>query len=179
MEKKKEIITKEIFIEEQRKLFKQETLLLFLVVLPLFSVLLLCISFVFSSPWLVFGILESLWIAVLTVAYGKIIKQWNGIKKGEFCVMQDTLQGSSPGHGTHSTSTISKPYTLYFSTYGKYAVPTHNYTWSKDFSATDEDVYNRACKGDTFYIFLSGKTILAAYNTKVFEYVEHCTKEDC
>ena len=183
MEKRKEIVTKEIFVAEKRKLFTKSMLQLSLFLLPLFSVGFLVCALYSPYPWIVFGILETVFLSILIVfGYIPQIKNWSRIKTNNFFVTQDILLSSVEGQHTKRSipSLTSKyiPYTLYFSKHGKYYVPPLNYTWSKEFKATDEDVYNRACNGDTFILFITGKTILEAYNTKAFEYKETFVKED-
>ena len=171
-EKRKEIITKKEFIVRQRKQTWNSLWLITLLVIPLFTVLLVFIAFTLCNHWILFAVLETLLlVALICFGYVPSIRTWRQIQKGNLRITEDTLQGSTPGHGTHSSG-FAKYYTLRFSTYGKYQIPPHNYMWSKEFQATDEDVYNRACEGDTFYLFMVGKTILEAYNTKTFEYKE-------
>ena len=178
MEKRKEIITKEIFVAEKRKLFTKSMLQLSLFLLPLFSVGFLVCALYSPYPWIVFGILETIFLSILIVfGYIPQIKNWSRIKTNNFFVKQDILLSSTEGRKA-TRHNPGKPYTLRFSKYGKYNIPPLNYTWSKEFKATDEDVYNRACNGDTFILFITGKTILEAYNTKAFEYKETFVKED-
>lgn len=172
MEPRKEIITKEIFIQERKKFFYHSHVT-HLVLFVVFSGLILCFSFMFRYPWIVFGILWTVFMFfLLFYSYIPSIKEWSKIRKGEFRVFKDTLIGSREGQGNNPTNLFFKPYALYFSTYGKYELPPRNYTWSKNFCATDQDVYNRACKGDTFYLFMIGKTILSVYNCKTFQFKE-------
>ncbi len=181
MEKRKEIITRELFIANKRKLFHKSMWQLSLLILPLFSAVILISALYSPYPWVVFGILETIFLSVLIVfGYIPEIKNWKRIKTNNFSVTQDILLSSAEGRHTkrQTTSLTYKPYALHFSKYGKYDVPPLNYTWSKEFKATDEDVYNRACNGDTFILFMVGKTIVEVYNTKVFEYKGTCVKED-
>ena len=177
MEKQKEIITKEIFVTEKRKLFTKSMLQLSILIFPVFSAVILVCALYSPYPWIVFGILETVFLSILIVfGYIPQIKNWSRIKTNNFFVTQDILLSSVEGQHTKRSipSLTSKyiPYTLYFSKHGKYYVPPLNYTWSEGFKATDEDVYNRACNGDTFILFMVGKTIVEVYNTKVFEYKE-------
>ncbi len=178
MEKRKEIITCKRFIAERKKRFTKSMLLLSLLILPLFSVGFLVCALYSPYPWIVFGILETIFLSLLIVfGYIPQIKNWSRIKTNNFFVTQDILLSSVEGqHTKRATPSLTSkyiPYTLCFSKHGKYYVPPLNYTWSKEFKATDEDVYNRACNGDTFILFMVGKTIVEVYNTKVFEYKEN------
>ena len=101
MEKRKEIITKEIFVAEKRKLFTKSMLLLSLFLLPLFSVGFLVCALYSPYPWIVFGILETVFLSILIVfGYIPQIKNWSRIKTNNFSVAQDILLSSVEGQHT-------------------------------------------------------------------------------
>lgn len=116
----------------------------------------------FSISWLVLAILES------TI----VISMYYKLKKGHFRVQTDLLTGSSDRNIFRSFGYFYKSYTLNFQKNGKYRVPEGKlYRWSKNFSTDAQGVYNRAIAGDTFYVVAWHRNyIIAAYNTRLFEY---------
>ncbi len=178
----KEIITAEKIVCEERKKFleKAKTAIALLIILALL------ITF---TLWLFIGVLKThLWVLALPiVALGGFVvvhclltvldryAKYHHLKNGCFRVTTDALINCKKmprdGRKRH-------PHTFWFKTYGKHTLDTTmHYHTSKNFTMSDDGVFNTAVMGDTFYLVLNEKEkILQVYNTKFFEWEEDAEK---
>ena len=174
---KKEVITVKNIVQEERKKF------LVTAKSSLFCAMFTAFMIAFLL-WLFIGVLKTrLWVLALPiVAFGGFVvvhyclltvldryAKYHHLKNGCFRVTTDVLINCKkmPRDGRKRY-----PHTFWFKTYGEHALDTTmHYHTSKNFTMSDDGVFNTAIIGDTFFLVLNKKEkILQIYNTKFFEY---------
>ncbi len=114
-------------------------------------------------------------IAMLTIQTVQTWRKRRMAKKQTFQVVLDRLKssGADVEYGP-GMSKNGRRWCLDFVSFGVYTIPKNRYyTWSKVCSMSDEGICNAALPNDTFYIVTeNGRTVLAVYNTKFFEYMQ-------
>lgn len=173
-----EIIQKDV-MRQIRKSWHTTTILM--------SLLILCCILLpqFTDPSVPIELFQLLlfWALALLCTYIRVrtlvisIRQYRHVKSGRFRIVTDRVVGIEEKqiYGRHNTAAMfNKPYRLHFACYGTYHVSygkTHE--WSKKFCLSDDGVYRYAHIDDEFYLVTTdGKTILEAYNKRLFELAE-------
>lgn len=111
--------------------------------------------------------------AMIFVAVCDSVKLFIIISKERYRIASDTVIRMKGKEGHRPASTFYKPYRLFFSVYGEYAIGAENHPWSEKFCLSDTGVYLYSAIGDAFYLVVTGKgKILAAYNKKLFDLQE-------
>lgn len=97
------------------------------------------------------------------------------VNQNQWTIVTDELVEKTPGR-RGGRYTIYKPHILRFATYGKYHIPEgRHYKWSQFYDMFARDVFHSSHIGETFMlVHLAGrqKTIVVAYNTRLFELAE-------
>ena len=103
---------------------------------------------------------------------------FDNFRSGNYTIVKDVLRGSDNNFHENKSKYFTgneSEHILYFENYGKYAIPSTSYTWSRDFSMNSTAVYNQSVSGNIFYLVVmkheDGKrNILYAYDTDLFEW---------
>ena len=186
----KEILTQEMIMQDLKKEYSQNIkgCVIGLVVFIVFALVMGSVIYAMASkdkaPALMI-ILTVLFCITFLFFVGYIIWQKLLIKNIKLQITTDKLvqiteKGSYPvsyfvhlfcngniGHAPYI------PYYLYFSEYGKFAIPLQNYIWSETFACTDKGVYYTSKIGDEFYLAISGRKIVRVYNKRLFQLKEN------
>ncbi len=179
----KEILTREIIQKDgmRQALHGCRSTLLFV---PILVLCYLVVALLTDSSAPIFAVARIFFLAMalffvylfiaMLVFYGRLYVR---MKQGRFRIVTDRVVGMEEKqiYGRHNTAAMfNKPYRLHFACYGTYHVSygkTHE--WSKKFCLSDDGVYRYAHVDDEFYLVTTdGKTILEAYNKRLFELAE-------
>lgn len=145
--------------------------LLFLIIANLFGQFLKSVDLSPNWAWAPFGIL----MAGLALTMAKTIWDIVRVRRHQYVLAKDSvvdkIERKSKGRYGH------QPYTLIFNIHTKFYIPRcDNYAWSAWYCMNDKEVFDSTDLGDVFLLVgLGGKTILLAYNLKLFAFAEETT----
>lgn len=182
----KEILTREIIIKDLKKEYSKniKSFVIGLVIFAVFTLIMESVIYAMASkdkaPALMI-ILTVLFCITFLLFVGYIIWQKLLIKNIKLQITTDKLVQITESdyrvypffrHSRLHINASHTPYYLYFSEYGKFAIPLQNYNWSKAFACTDKGVYYTSKIGDEFYLAISGGKIVRVYNKRLFQLKE-------
>lgn len=175
----KEILTKETIRKELLRDYRMGAIQLLILIPP--CVLILWAIRYFASflneIWyniIFYGLLSLFAVAYIQGVVTLIIAIFR-IHNDKIEIFTDKLMGLEDAADSFCKNTRRAfRYTLYFVSGYKYEIPKGiHYTWSSMYEMEDHGVFRSSDVGDLFYLIsMDRKTILLAYNTKMFEYCE-------
>lgn len=175
----KEILTKETIRKELLRDYRMGAIQLLILIPP--CVLILWAIRYFASflneIWyniIFYGLLSLFAVAYIQGVVTLIIAIFR-IHNDKIEIFTDKLMGLEDAADSFCKNTRRAfRYTLYFVSGYKYEIPKGiHYTWSSIYEMEDHGVFRSSDVGDLFYLIsMDRKTILLAYNTKMFEYCE-------